>query len=139
MAHWQRQISGQVIQPGWGGGDGGPRDLEGRNPEDLEGHCFYTTYDGACYPSYNHWEGRQNATELGDRIGLLLDLDQGSMTVYKNDERLGVMATGLSGEQKLGGVAAHHGQQRTHRCHCASGLAHSGRASAGSSVSSRAR
>ena len=34
----------------------------------------------------------------GDRIGLLLDLDQGSMTVYKNDERLGVMATGLSGE-----------------------------------------
>ena len=30
--------------------------------------------------------------------GLLLDLDQGSMTVYKNDERLGVMATGLSGE-----------------------------------------
>ena len=74
------------------------RDLEGRNLEDLEGHCFYTTYDGACYPSYNHWEGRQNATELGDRIGLLLDLDQGTMTVYKNDERLGVMATELSGE-----------------------------------------
>ena len=38
------------------------------------------------------------ARERGDRIGLLLDLDQGSMTVYKNDERLGVMmATGLSG------------------------------------------
>jgi hypothetical protein len=29
---------------------------------------------------------------------MLLDLDQGTMTVYKNDERLGVMATGLSGE-----------------------------------------
>ena len=29
---------------------------------------------------------------------MLLDLDQGSMTVYKNDKRLGVMATGLSGE-----------------------------------------
>jgi len=40
----------------------------------------------------------QGAREDGDRIGLLLDLDQGSMTVYKNDERLGVMATGLSGE-----------------------------------------
>jgi hypothetical protein len=40
----------------------------------------------------------QGATEEGDRIGMLLDLDQGSMTVYKNDERLGVMATGLSGE-----------------------------------------
>ena len=40
----------------------------------------------------------QAAREEGDRIGMLLDLDQGSMTVYKNDERLGVMATGLSGE-----------------------------------------
>ena len=29
---------------------------------------------------------------------MLLDLDQGTMTVYKNDERLGVMATELSGE-----------------------------------------
>jgi hypothetical protein len=29
---------------------------------------------------------------------MLLDLDQGSMTVYTNDERLGVMGTGLSGE-----------------------------------------
>lgn len=32
----------------------------------------------------------QSARE-GDRIGLLLDLDAGSLTVYKNDERLGVM------------------------------------------------
>jgi hypothetical protein len=40
----------------------------------------------------------QGAMKEGDHIGLLLDLDQGSMTVYKNDERLGVMATGLSGE-----------------------------------------
>ena len=40
----------------------------------------------------------QNATKEGDRIGMLLDLDQGSMTVYKNDERLGGMATDLSGE-----------------------------------------
>jgi hypothetical protein len=40
----------------------------------------------------------QTARDEGDRIGMLLDLDQGTMTVYKNDERLGVMATGLSGE-----------------------------------------
>ena len=34
----------------------------------------------------------------GNRIGMLLDLDQGSMTVWKNDEKLGVMhAEGLSG------------------------------------------
>ena len=36
--------------------------------------------------------------EQGDRIGMLLDLDQGSMTVWKNDEKLGMMAAkGLRG------------------------------------------
>ena len=40
----------------------------------------------------------QTANEQGDRIGMLLDLDQGSMTVWKNGEQLGVMvAEGLSG------------------------------------------
>ena len=40
----------------------------------------------------------QGATEQGDHIGVLLDLDQGSMTVWKNDEKLGVMvAEGLCG------------------------------------------
>ena len=34
---------------------------------------------------------KQRAREEGDRIGLLLDLDAGSLTVYKNDARLGVM------------------------------------------------
>ena len=37
-------------------------------------------------------------TRRRNRVGLLLDLDQGSMTVYMNDERLGVMvSSGLSG------------------------------------------
>ena len=41
----------------------------------------------------------RNASEQGDRIGMLLDLDQGSMTLYKNDVLMGVMvAEGLSGE-----------------------------------------
>ena len=36
--------------------------------------------------------------DQGDRIGMVLDLDQGSMTVWKNDEKLGVMvAEGLRG------------------------------------------
>ena len=36
--------------------------------------------------------------DQGDRIGMVLDLDQGSMTVWKNDEQLGVMqAEGLTG------------------------------------------
>ena len=31
-------------------------------------------------------------------IGLLLDLEEGTLTVYKNGRRLGAMKTGLSGE-----------------------------------------
>jgi hypothetical protein len=81
-----------VIRPGW--------DVEGgqATAHHADGHCFYFTRDGRRMPGYHNWEGRQHAREQGDRIGLLLDLDQGTMTVYKNDERLGVMATGLSGE-----------------------------------------
>jgi hypothetical protein len=80
-----------VIRPSW--------DVEGgRGAHDVDGHCFYHTETGRHWPPFRNWEGRQRAREQGDRIGMLLDLDQGSMTVYKNDERLGVMATGLSGE-----------------------------------------
>ena len=40
----------------------------------------------------------QSADKPGNRVGMLLDLDQGSMTVYKNGLKLGVMvAEGLSG------------------------------------------
>ena len=84
-----------VIRPGW--------DVEGEQGAHLtqhwaDGHCFYSTYDGTRDPGDHNWEGMQPATEPGDRIGMLLDLDQGSMTVWKNDERLGVMqAKGLSG------------------------------------------
>ena len=38
------------------------------------------------------------AAKVGDTISLLLDLDAGSLTVFKNTRRLGVMATGLEGE-----------------------------------------
>eukprot|EP01046_Picozoa_sp_COSAG06_P043069 COSAG06_NODE_5589_length_3379_cov_115.159451_1_plen_305_part_00 len=82
-----------VIQPGW--------DVQGeRSTYSVDGHCFYNTVNGFRFPGYHDgiWEGRQTAREEGDRIGMLLDLDQGTMTVYKNDERLGVMATGLSDE-----------------------------------------
>jgi hypothetical protein len=80
-----------VIRPGW--------DVEGgQHAYVVDGHCFYYTASGDCYPSLSEWEGMQSAMKQGDRIGLLLDLDRGTMTGYKNDERLGVMATDLSGE-----------------------------------------
>ena len=78
-----------VTRPGWGveGGD-----------HDEDGHCFYSTGTGSRYPGANNWGGRQDTKEPGDRIGILFDLVQGSMTVWKNDLRLGVMqAEGLSG------------------------------------------
>eukprot|EP01046_Picozoa_sp_COSAG06_P044928 COSAG06_NODE_6132_length_3093_cov_12.694389_2_plen_283_part_00 len=80
-----------VIRPSW--------DVEGGEyVHNVDGHCFYHTANGTRYPDCRNWEGKQDARKHGDRIGLLLDLDQGTMTVYKNDERLGVMATDLSGE-----------------------------------------
>ena len=64
----------------------------------VDGHCFYDTNTGSRFPGENDWEGMQTADNQGDCIGMLLDLDQGSMTVWKNGERLGVMvAEGLSG------------------------------------------
>ena len=50
--------------------------------------AFTTPSTGTGSPdSMGHdWEGMNYADEQGDRIGMLLDLDQGSMTVWKNNE-----------------------------------------------------
>ena len=80
-----------VIRPGW--------DEEGGVSAHWgDGHCFYNTFDSrGTAPPFNDWEGMQPATQ-GDRIDMLLDLDQGSMTIWKNDVKLGVMAAeGLEG------------------------------------------
>ena len=90
-----------VIRPGWD--VEGEREADGEGPPDVEfeskgDHCFFDTEDGHRMPGDHSWEGAQNATERNDRIGMLLDLDQGSMTIWKNDEKLGVMqAEGLRG------------------------------------------
>ena len=67
---------------------------------DVEGHMFYSTGSGRRSPGpieTTAWEGMEDADE-GDTIGLLLDLDEGTLSVYKNGERLGVMARELKGE-----------------------------------------
>ena len=79
-----------VVRPGWVV-EGGER------AHNADGHCFINAYGGYRWPGRINWEGRQDE-EQGDSIGMLLDLDQGSMTAWKNDVRLGVMvAEGLSG------------------------------------------
>ena len=84
-----------VIRPGWAVEEGG--DAYAQNGDC---HCVIDTLNGRRYPGQYPgigWEGRQPAGKPGDRIGMLLDLDQGSMTVWKNDVKLGVMvAEGLS-------------------------------------------
>ena len=76
----------------------------GADAEDCHRRCFYHSADGGRllvpfggWPT-RHWEGRQSATAVGDRIGMLLDIDQGSLSVWKNGEPLGVMQDwGLTG------------------------------------------
>ncbi|EJK77798.1 hypothetical protein THAOC_00348 [Thalassiosira oceanica] len=43
-----------------------------------------------------YWEGMESCG-TGDAIGMLLNLDEGTLTIYKNNRRLGVMKDGLSG------------------------------------------
>jgi len=60
--------------------------------------CFYWTHDGTRFPEYE--SGNRMiplGALLGDRIGLLLDLDAGTMHVYNNDRLQGELQNGLSG------------------------------------------
>ena len=104
-----------VIRPQWDV-------VLGRDPEEVAGHCFFNCRSGCCFPSRAEWGGMEPLSaprsasqelspgesksesesgedaELPVRLGMLLDLDAGSLAVYKNGRRLGVMAEGLSGE-----------------------------------------
>jgi hypothetical protein len=65
---------------------------------EQEGHCFYDMEEGTCWPGGREWKGSQATDQPGDRIGLLLNLDQGSMRAWKNDVYMGVMqVAGLTG------------------------------------------
>ena len=91
-----------VVRPDW---DATLQQYEAHRQRD---HCFFQTFDGGCLnPSANleadepndvkTWVGQIRA-DLGARIGMLLDLERGSLTVFKNDVLLGVMVeSGLTG------------------------------------------
>ena len=66
--------------------------------------CRYDPDDGSM--SWTSWDYERQLGEVweggdtcgsGDTVGLLLNLDDGTLTVYKNNRRLGVMKYGLSG------------------------------------------
>jgi hypothetical protein len=50
----------------------------------------------------------ESARDEGVRIGMLLDLDAGSMTVYRNGVKLGVMQEGLGGAAYSWTVVMYH-------------------------------
>ncbi|EJK72162.1 hypothetical protein THAOC_06333 [Thalassiosira oceanica] len=73
---------------------------------DSEVHCCgYYCFGGRCEGTdwdtkvtYSEWHGHEGLDGSGT-IGLLLDLDEGTLSVFKNNRRLGVMKDGgLSGE-----------------------------------------
>jgi len=44
------------------------------------------------------WEGMERIRETSFKIGFVLNLDEGTLEVYKNDRRLGTLRSGLVGE-----------------------------------------
>ncbi|EJK75310.1 hypothetical protein THAOC_02967 [Thalassiosira oceanica] len=66
--------------------------------------CTYYCYNGSCYwtdwdneKGLSSWQG-QEGLEGSGTIGLLLDLDEGTLSVFRNGRRLGVMKEGFGGE-----------------------------------------
>ena len=51
---------------------------------------------GRADPEWEQWEGMEPC-QSDDTLGMLLNLDEGTLTVYKNNRRLGAMKDGLSG------------------------------------------
>jgi len=82
--------------------------------------CLYYAHDGKCCTS--DWRDTSNNEYLnlegmvtmspGGKIGLLLDLDEGVLSVYKNGRELGVIKEGLAGEY-CWVVSMHKGLQVT--------------------------
>ena len=67
--------------------------------------CMYETFDGYCWSSdwgegnsgRETWDGMERLSAGSYTIGMLLDLDEGTLSVYKNGRKLGVMKRGLAG------------------------------------------
>jgi len=82
---------------------------------------MYYSYNGNCctsnwigsndYGTDKTWDGTESMSSNGT-IGMLLDLDEGTLSVYKNGRKLGVMKRGLAGEY-CWVVSIHKGVQIT--------------------------
>ena len=68
-------------------------------------YCSLTisTRPGSCFLTdwyrwrFHDWDGSEGF-EISDKIGMLLDLDAGTLSIYKNGRRLGIMKDEIMGE-----------------------------------------
>jgi len=70
--------------------------------------CMYNTNSGNCHTSdWQYWGGEEETDDTwdgmesasaGDEIGMLLDLDEGTLSVYNNGRKLGIIKRGLAGQ-----------------------------------------
>jgi len=70
--------------------------------------CLLSTINGQAFickrwevdphTDMNGWEGMEEIRETSFKLGFVLDLDEGTLDVYKNDRLLGNMVAGLTGE-----------------------------------------
>ena len=61
------------------------------------GIAYSSDFTGVGDDDELRWEGESNYRSGGTGTGLLLDLDNGTLTVYQNRQRIGVLINGLSG------------------------------------------
>ena len=61
------------------------------------GIAYSSDFTGVGEDDELRWEGESNYRSGGTGTGLLLDLDNGTLTVYQNGQRIGVLINGLSG------------------------------------------
>ena len=65
----------------------------------LTGRCGWSDWWGEQLRlEYTNWEGRNNYNTDCTTLGMLLDLDNGTLSVFQNGGRLGTLKYGLAGE-----------------------------------------
>ena len=58
--------------------------------------CSWSDWEGDA--TKTNWEGRNNYNGDGTTLGMLLDLGNGTLSVYQDGQRLGTLKDGLAGE-----------------------------------------
>ncbi|EJK71716.1 hypothetical protein THAOC_06816, partial [Thalassiosira oceanica] len=60
------------------------------------GECYYSNWEGV-QDQRSYWEGIDNYDANIGMLGMLLDLDSGTLSVYQHGQRVGILKDGLAG------------------------------------------